>query len=95
MARTPRAPRLDVDAARLLPRYRLLEQQSKVFVDELRRAERDDVDTTRPGPKVPTGDDRERLRGLPCVAREVTGAQPGTDPLRALLRKEARRERRR
>jgi hypothetical protein len=46
------------------------------------------------GWKTPTGDDRQRLRGLPCIAREVTGAQPGSDPMLELLRREARQERR-
>ena len=38
--------------------------------------------------------DPARLRGLPAVGRNVSGRIPGTDPLRALLAKEARCERR-
>lgn len=34
------------------------------------------------------------LRGVPVVARGVGGAAPGTDPLQALLEREAQRERR-
>ena len=30
--------------------------------------------------------DARRLRGIPCVARSVAGAIPGTNPLAALMR---------
>ena len=73
-----------VDQARLRPHLR-----------EYKRAAAPGVDTALPAAKVPTGDDRQRLCGLPCIAREVTGAQPGSDPVLELLRKEARQERRR
>lgn len=33
------------------------------------------------------------MRGTPIVGRGMTGAIPGSDPLRALLAKEAREER--
>ncbi len=36
------------------------------------------------------GHNRDRRRGLPMVSRGVGGASPGTDPLSALLAKEAR-----
>ena len=39
--------------------------------------------------------DRATMRNLPVVAKDVSGTMPGTDPLRALLAKERRRERRR
>ena len=35
------------------------------------------------------------LRGLPAIGRGVSGAVAGSDPLRALLAKESKRERRR
>lgn len=38
------------------------------------------------------GDER-RLRGIPCVARGVAGACPGTNPLSALMGAENRRGR--
>jgi hypothetical protein len=89
---------LDVDQARLRPHLRDRAQrehdQARVFEREYGRANDTGVDTTTAG-NVPTGDDRQRLRGLPCVAREVSGAQPGTDPVIELLRKESRQERRR
>jgi hypothetical protein len=89
---------LDVDQARLRPHLRDRAQrehdQARVFGREYRRANEAGIDTTTAG-KVPTGDDRQRLRGLPCIAREVTGAQPGSDPVLELLRKESRQERRR
>jgi hypothetical protein len=89
---------LSADQARLRPhlreRVRLLDNQASVFAREHRRATESGIDTTSPA-KVPSGDDRDRLRGLPCIAREVSGAQPGTDPVLELLRKERQREARR
>jgi len=41
------------------------------------------------------GGDPARLRGLPAIGRNVAGAIPGTDPLRALIAKEDRNGRRR
>lgn len=41
------------------------------------------------------GHDPARLRGLPAVGRNVAGAIRNTDPVQALLRKEARGELRR
>ena len=38
------------------------------------------------------GHNRDRRRGLPVVSRGVGGASPGTEPLSALLAKEARGE---
>ncbi len=37
------------------------------------------------------GHDPARLRGLPAIGRNVSGAIRGTDPLAALLRKESQR----
>ena len=37
------------------------------------------------------GHDPERLRGLPAIGRNVSGAIRGSDPLGALIRKENRR----
>jgi hypothetical protein len=39
------------------------------------------------------GGDRQRLRGLPAVARGVPGASPRTNPEQALLAKQGRRRR--
>ena len=41
------------------------------------------------------GHDPARLRGLPAIGRNVTGATVETNPVAALLRKEARSELRR
>jgi hypothetical protein len=38
------------------------------------------------------GHDPARLRGLPAIGRNVSGATSHTDPVRALLAKEARRQ---
>jgi hypothetical protein len=38
-----------------------------------------------------SGGDEARLRGLPAIGRNVAGAIPGANPLRALLAKERRR----
>jgi hypothetical protein len=37
------------------------------------------------------GHEPSRLRGLPAIGRNVSGAVRGSDPVRALLAKEARR----
>ncbi len=88
-------PRLPLDEARLLPRYRpraeLIQNQADVLQAELERAVDEGVDTTAPRWKTPVGDDFQRLRGLPAVAKGVGSVAPGTDPLRALLAKERRR----
>ena len=56
---------------------------------EFERASEAGIDTTAPPKwKVPVGDDLERLRGLPAVAPGVRGVQPGTDPVRELMRKQ-------
>jgi hypothetical protein len=41
------------------------------------------------------GHDPARLRGLPAIGRNVSGSTVHTDPVKALLQKEARNERRR
>ena len=88
-----RRGRISVDEARLRPHLRaqLERQQADVFAAEYERASTAEIETTSPAWKTPTGDDRERLRGLPCIARGVTGAQPGSNPVGALLAKERRR----
>jgi hypothetical protein len=54
-------------------------------------------DTTAPRARTNDGVmvDASELRGLPMLAPHVGGVMPGTDPVRALLAKERRRERRR
>jgi hypothetical protein len=44
---------------------------------------------------LPTGGDRDRLRGFPVVGKGIGGTQPGTDPVQALLAGEHRLRRRR
>ncbi len=41
------------------------------------------------------GHNRDRRRGLPLITRGVGGASPGSDPVAALLAKEARGKRQR
>jgi hypothetical protein len=86
--------RLPIDQARLRPHLRerthLEQKQADVFQREYERAEAEGVDRTRPGPKVPTGDDWQRLRGLPMIARGVRGAQRGSDPLAETIRRSER-----
>ena len=36
------------------------------------------------------GHNRDRRRGLPVISKGIGGTSPGTDPVAALLRKEAR-----
>jgi hypothetical protein len=44
-----------------------------------------------PGCRTPAGGDPEQLRGVPVVGSGWTGATDGSDPWRALSRKESRR----
>jgi hypothetical protein len=85
----------DLDQARLRPHLRdrasLVGQQAAVLKREFERATAEGVDTTTPKWKVPVGDDLERLRGLPAIARDVRSAMKGTDLVGALLAKERRR----
>lgn len=48
-----------------------------------------DAPMHRDGPATAGGDER-RLRGIPAIGRGVTGAIPGTDPERAMMRKRNR-----
>lgn len=60
----------------------------------LEAGEDDSPNGAKPGSDV-GGGDPARLRGLPAIGRNVAGAIPGTDPLRALIAKETRNGRRR
>jgi hypothetical protein len=78
----------------LLPRFFARQQER----DDLRRIGRILEETGElPDDALPLlrrsadGHDPSRLRGLPAIGRNVTGAIQDTDPLGALLRKEARR----
>ncbi len=83
----------------LLPRFH--RQQQKIE-DECRLAKilletgevPDDVTANgRPLSRSADGHNRERARGIPIAGRaSAGGASPGTDPVTALLRKEARGE---
>jgi hypothetical protein len=80
------AQRLPIDQARLRPHLRAGQRQADG------PATSDAAETTSPRSwKLPTGDDLERLRGLPAVAPGVRGVVKGTDPLGELLAKERRR----
>lgn len=93
----PRPDPLGPDA-RILPRFRdheLEAQQAKILALVL-------LETGEPLPRGQRGkligfrsaeDDLRRLRALPAIAPGVSGAIPGTDPVRALLAKEGRRRR--
>jgi hypothetical protein len=80
----------------LLPRFaRELERQDDLV--KVARIVLEAADEEQPatvvGATLPA--DRARMRGLPALARGVSGTAPGTDPLGALLHKEARGRRRR
>ena len=81
--------KLSLDDARLLPHLRPGSSPRDVH-----DAGRDALASpASPVGKVPVGDDWERLRGLPMMARGVRGASPGSNPEQALLAKERRRRR--
>ena len=86
----------------LLPRFYRHQQQRE---DEKRITEiiletgcsSDEAEAKVRGPRLLSrsadGHDPARLRGLPAIGRNVSGARVDTDPVRALLAKEARGER--
>ena len=78
----------------LLPRFDSIAEQR----DWERKLKRLDLDRDD-GEPAPTGTtaagDPRRLRGLPAIGRNVTGARLDQDAVRALLAKERRRRRRR
>ena len=57
-------------------------------------AEASDADKFRQLGAPSPGDTRERLRNLPVITKGVSGTQPGSSPVGALMAKEAKRERR-
>jgi hypothetical protein len=69
---------------------RQLEAADRAKVDRIVEAA-DDEPATAAGATA-RGDGR-RLRGIPAVGRGASSTMFGTDPLRALLAKEARRQR--
>ena len=80
--------------AQPLPRFldrELLERQQRQVLDKI-LAEVGDEETQTAAGATAAGDPR-RLRGIPAVGRGTGGAVFGSDPLRALLAKEARRVR--
>ena len=60
----------------------LLETEAEVHPDSNGRVYRKSADGHR----------TDRRRGFPIISRGVTGTSPGTDPLNAVLAKEARGE---
>jgi hypothetical protein len=76
---------------RLLPRFRRqderIEDERKV-AQIVAQSETLDIPTTVARATLP-GDVR-RMRGIPMVSRGTAGTSPGTSPLGALLRKEAK-----
>jgi hypothetical protein len=85
---------MSVDQARLRPHLRPA-ARNELFQSEHGPSTANGSDVTAPKRngrvfKAEAGD----LRGVPVVASQVAGVMPGTDPVRALLAKEQRRERR-
>jgi hypothetical protein len=95
LVRRDRLPAVPLDRARRLPRYLDAELQRIEFQRKLARI------LLETGVELPAatakpingagGGEPARLRGLPAIGRNVSGAIPGTDPVRALLAKERRR----
>ena len=70
----------------LLPRYNASAQR----IEDERKLSRIILESTSAEVQTVTratlpGDNR-RLRGIPCIARGVSGVSPGTDPLLAVQR---------
>ena len=81
----------------LLPRFYRLQQQredeKQIAAVILEADDAPDGNGLMPLRRSADGHDPARLRGLPAIGRNVSGARVDTDPLRALLAKEARGER--
>jgi hypothetical protein len=79
----------------LLPRFYRVQQQ----IEDARRlarillktGEASDGNGSMPLRRSADGHDPARLRGLPAIGRNVTGATRDTDPVKALLAKDAGR----
>ncbi len=74
---------------RFLDRQRMLDEQRRVL-DRILLEVGDEAPASAAGATA-VGDPR-RLRGLPAVGRGTGGTVFGTDPLRALIAKESRRQ---
>ena len=81
--------------AQPLPRYNASTHQAEDTRKLNRILEETGLHTTPTTASTATlpGDNR-RLRGIPTVARGVSGVSPGTDPLGALIAKESLQTRR-
>jgi len=81
----------------LLPRFRRrqleADEERKLAAIMLETGEAPDGNGSIPLRRSADGQDPARLRGLPAIGRNVSGARVDTDPVRALLAKEALRER--
>jgi hypothetical protein len=97
-----RPERISVDEARLRPhlrgdRFAAWERRNREAVELDRKAFElvRDTDVQVPSRAVlsaaTAAGDPAKLRGLPAIGRNVTGATSSTDPVRALLSKERRR----
>lgn len=77
MSRFPRYLRLQLEVEDR-------EKLAAIFRDAEAQSEEDSV-----AAGATAGGDGSRLRGSPAISRGTAGAIPGTDPVRALLAKEA------
>ncbi len=79
-----------------LPRAyrRQLQAEDAAKVDRIVREAGEDVAPSSSAGATAGGDER-RLRGIPAIGRGCAGAINGSDPMRALIQKEARQRRRR
>ena len=80
--------------AQPLPRaFRLqLQAEDTAKIDSILR-EVGDVGEPSCSPGQTAAGDERRLRGIPAIGRETSGAVSGSDPVRALLAKKSRRGR--
>ena len=81
----------------ILPRFYVRQQQAeaerKIAKAILEAGDAPDGNGSMPLRRSADGHDPARLRGLPAIGRNVSGARVDADPVRALLSKEARGER--
>jgi hypothetical protein len=86
------------DVPQRLPRFhsrtlQRLEDEAKLrkILDEVGELDEEQQAAVRLYRRSADGHEPARLRGLPAIGRNVSGATQHTDPVRALLAKEGRR----
>jgi hypothetical protein len=79
--------------SQLLPRFSAVTERAeraRKIAAIVRETECSAESATKTVAQATLAGDERRLRGVPCIARGVGGASPGTNPVAELLRKQPR-----